>query len=98
MDGSGDADEERREHRVPLADRSLEILRGLDMIKSSQFVFPGAKPGRPLSKIAMEMGLRRAKIDAKVHGFCSAFRDWCGERTSFPREVAEAARSERARA
>ncbi|MGY4469760.1 integrase [Bradyrhizobium sp. LB9.1b] len=28
---------------------------------------------------------------ATVHGFRSSFRDWCGEETSFPREVAEAA-------
>jgi integrase len=41
--------------------------------------------------MALEMVLRRAKIDATVHGFRSAFRDWSGERTSFPREVAEAA-------
>jgi integrase len=26
-----------------------------------------------------------------AHGFRSAFRDWCGEHTNFPREVAEAA-------
>ena len=26
-----------------------------------------------------------------VHGFRSAFRDWAGETTSFPREIAEAA-------
>ena len=26
-----------------------------------------------------------------VHGFRSTFRDWAGERTTFPREVAEAA-------
>ena len=31
------------------------------------------------------------KIDVTVHGFRSAFRDWAGERTHFPREVAEAA-------
>jgi integrase len=36
--------------------------------------------------------MRRLKIEgATVHGFRSAFRDWCGEATSFPREVAEAA-------
>ncbi|MCC2653589.1 MAG: integrase [Microvirga sp.] len=28
---------------------------------------------------------------ATVHGFRSSFRDWVGECTSFPREVAEAA-------
>jgi hypothetical protein len=26
-----------------------------------------------------------------VHGFRSSFRDWCGEETSYPREIAEAA-------
>jgi len=28
---------------------------------------------------------------ATVHGFRSAFRDWCGNETAFPREVAEQA-------
>ena len=40
----------------------------------------------------MEMILRRMKIDGvTVHGFRSSFRDWCGEVSTFPREVAEAA-------
>ena len=26
-----------------------------------------------------------------IHGFRSSFRDWCGEETSFPSELAEAA-------
>jgi integrase len=41
--------------------------------------------------MALEMVLRRMKADVTVHGFRSAFRDWAGERTHFPREVAEAA-------
>jgi len=41
--------------------------------------------------MALEMVLRRMKVDATVHGFRSAFRDWTGERTAFPREIAEAA-------
>jgi integrase len=57
----------------------------------SDFVFPGMKPGKPLSSRAMVATLRRAKADCTVHGFRSAFRDWVGERTSFPREIAEAA-------
>jgi len=28
---------------------------------------------------------------ASLHGFRSSFRDWCGEETSFPREIAEQA-------
>jgi integrase len=80
-----------REHRVPLSGRALEILREMEQNRLGEFVFPGTKLGRPLSTMAMEMVLRRMKVDATVHGFRSAFRDWAGERTSFPREVAEAA-------
>ena len=40
----------------------------------------------------MAMLLRRLGImDATVHGFRSSFRDWAGEETEFPREIAEAA-------
>ena len=44
-----------------------------------------------MSNMAMNMLLRRFKADVTVHGFRSAFRDWCGEETDFPREVAEQA-------
>jgi len=80
-----------REHRVPLTDRAAEIAKALMEIRTSEFVFPGLKAGKPLSSMALEMVLRRAQVDVTVHGFRSAFRDWAGERTTFPREVAEAA-------
>jgi integrase len=57
-----------------------------------QYIFPGEKPGRPLSVTALEMVLRRLKIErATVHGFRSSFRDWAAECTNFPNEVCEAA-------
>jgi integrase len=80
-----------REHRVPLSACALQILKSMQARKVSEHVFPGSKADRPLSVMALEMVMRRAKIDATVHGFRSAFRDWSGERTAFPREVAEAA-------
>lgn len=81
-----------REHRVPLSCRALAILETLAEAKTSDFVFAGQKAGKPLSGMAMEMVLRRMKSEAvTVHGFRSAFRDWCGESTTFPRELAEAA-------
>jgi integrase len=80
-----------REHRVPLSDRVVKILREMEQKRLGALVFPGTKPGRPLSVMALEMVLRRMKVDVTVHGFRSAFRDWAGERTHFPREVAEAA-------
>jgi integrase len=80
-----------REHRVPLSSRTVEILHAMQEMRTSEYVFPGSKQGRPLSVMALEMVLRRMKVDATVHGFRSAFRDWVGERASFPRELAEAA-------
>jgi integrase len=80
-----------REHRVPLSARAVEILRQLEQARFSEFVFPGLKRNRPLSVMALDRVLRRMKVDVTVHGFRSAFRDWAGERTYFPREIAEAA-------
>jgi integrase len=80
-----------REHRVPLSTRAVEILKAMRALRASEFVFHSTKAGQPLSDMALQMVLRRAKIDATVHGFRSAFRDWTGERTTFAREVAEAA-------
>lgn len=81
-----------REHRVPLSERALAILARLAGARTGEFVFPGQRDGKPLSNMAMGMALRRMKLDgATVHGFRSAFRDWAGNETHFPREVAEAA-------
>ncbi|HUI22674.1 MAG TPA: integrase arm-type DNA-binding domain-containing protein [Methylocella sp.] len=81
-----------REHRVPLSDRAVRIIKKLAEGQTGEFVFPGQRSEKPLSGMAMEMVLRRMKVEGvTVHGFRSAFRDWCGEATSFPREIAEAA-------
>jgi integrase len=81
-----------REHRVPLSLRALNIVKVMHEVREGDFVFVGQKPGSPLSVMALEMVLRRMKIDdATVHGFRSAFRDWAAECTNFPNEVCEAA-------
>jgi integrase len=81
-----------RDHRVPLSPRAVTILRQLEELKAGNFVFPGQARDKPLSNMAMEMVLRRMKIqDATVHGFRSSFRDWAGNVSNFPREVAETA-------
>jgi integrase len=47
---------------------------------------------KPLSNMAIEMVLRRMKIqNATVHGFRSSFRDWAGNVSNFPREITETA-------
>ncbi|SJM33007.1 tyrosine-type recombinase/integrase [Mesorhizobium delmotii] len=80
------------EHVVPLSPRALAVLKGLQAKRLSEFVFPGAAPRKPLSNMAMTAVMRRMeKGEFTVHGFRSSFRDWCGDATNFPRDVAEMA-------
>jgi integrase len=81
-----------KDHRVPLGPRSRELLMEMKSIRVNDFVFPGAKPGRPLSQMSLLMTLRRMGFGhITAHGFRSSFRDWVAECTSFPSEVAELA-------
>lgn len=82
----------KREHRVPLSDAAVAFLKRLAALRMSDVIFPGQSPRKPLSNMAMVSVLKRMKVEgATVHGFRSTFRDWAGEETSFPREIAEAA-------
>jgi integrase len=80
-----------REHRVPLSDRAITILREMEAGRTGEYVFPGQRPRCPLSNMVFEMLLRRLSSPYTAHGFRSSFRDWAGDKTTFPREVAEAA-------
>lgn len=82
-----------KEHRVPLTNAALSILRALPRMEpdnpdSAVFFAPR---GGSLSDMTLTAVLRRMKVDATVHGFRSTFRDWAADQTSFPREVAEQA-------
>jgi integrase len=77
---------------VPLPDRAITILNTMMQAQDGRgFVFAGNKPGSSLMRMAMGMLVRRLHESCTVHGFRSAFRDWCGNETGFAREVAEAA-------
>jgi integrase len=79
-----------REHRVPLSDPALSILHEMAAIRSNDFVFPGRRG--PLSAVMLQLALKRmGREGATVHGFRSAFRDWAGNETHFPREICEQA-------
>jgi integrase len=77
------------EHRVPLSERALAILREMAAARNGDYVFPCQRPGRPLSGMAFEMLLRRIGSPYTAHGFRSSSRDWAGNETHFPRELAE---------
>lgn len=82
------------EHRVPLTEAAMKILRGMELFGSEPvaFVFPSQVEGKPLTNMIFSMLLRRMKRDdVTAHGFRSTFRDWVAEQTDHPREVAETA-------
>jgi integrase len=80
-----------REHRVPLADRAIEIIKNMMASKQSDYIFYGDRRAT-LSNMSLLMLLRRmGRNDITTHGFRSTFRDWVEEQTDTPRAVAEMA-------
>src|SRR3984893_15829776 len=73
-----------REHRAPLSSRAVEIVEPMAEIRTGDLVFAGQRRRRPLSGVT----LAALVPGATIHGFRSSFRDWCGNETSFPREIA----------
>ena len=77
-----------KKFRVALSDHAIELLR--EMPRLDDWVFVGGKQGKPLSDVAMLSLLKRMdRTDVTVHGFRSTFRDWVGEETNFPTNLAE---------
>jgi integrase len=64
-----------REHRVPLSQAAMRIVRAMEAIKRSDYVFPSPTRDGQLSHIVLQRVM--AKLDTKftVHGFRSSFRD-----------------------
>lgn len=80
----------KKEHRVPLCQRSLDLITIASAIDpGSKFLF--SRNGKALSNMSMSMVLRRMGADATVHGFRSSLRDWISEQTHYSSEVAEMA-------
>lgn len=85
----GDRMKAGKEHRVPLSDAAVALLKALPRIKGSDHVFPAPRGGA-LSDMALTAVLKRMERDGLTqHGFRSTFRDWAGETTAYPREVIE---------
>ena len=78
----------KKEHRVPLSNRAVDILKSQPRIDGNPLVFPAPR-GSQMSDATMSAVLKRMNVDATVHGFRSSFRDWCGDYTNYPRDLAE---------
>ena len=71
-----------KEHRVPLSERALAILRNVP--RHGAHIFR-------LSDMAMLQLLRGMRPNLTVHGFRSCFMDWCHETTNAPKAVIDMA-------
>jgi integrase len=90
----------KKEHRVPLTEPVLAILKDLkqerDDVEGTDdpcpYIFPNTKGDGFLSNTVMLALLKRMnRRDITVHGFRSTFRDWAAENTEYPDEVVEMA-------
>ena len=92
-----------RPHTVPLSRQSIAVmelareLQGYKGIKDKwEYIFPSrrAKGGHgPLSKMALEMCMRREGLDGTPHGIRSGFATWAAEVPEAREVVVEAALS-----
>jgi integrase len=73
----------QREHRVPLSDAAVKLLRGLPTENNNPFIFLGPKAGGGLNKMSLSRVMQRmGREDGTVHGFRSCFSDWAHEQTA----------------
>ena len=82
----------KKEHRVPLSDRALEIARQCAAVTSERnpYIFGSPYHPKALSTAAMDSMLEdMGYAHYTVHGFRSSFRDWAGNKTAFDRETIE---------
>lgn len=81
-----------REHRVPLSEPALRLLRAMrDLGLSKRLVFPTLRGDRPMSENAMLYAVKGMGFDITVHGFRSTFSTWANETRAAESDVIEAA-------
>lgn len=74
----------KRDHRVPLSRRALEVLReARGLLNGAGLIFPSAQ-GRAIGVNTVSKLLRDLGIEAVPHGFRSSFRDWAAECSDAP--------------
>jgi integrase len=82
-----------KEHRVPLSDRAISILKEMKKKRLNDYIFPGFKANSPMSENTMAKVFSESGGEGfTVHGTArSSFRDWVTEATNFDGNLAEQA-------
>ena len=70
-------------------DRALASLREMNDGQVGRFFFPGRRPGVRFRAWRSKCCCGASVANYTAHGFRSSFRDWAGNETHFPRELAE---------
>ena len=87
-----------KEHQVALSKAAMAVLKKVRALTekigggvgASALVFTNDRSGKQLSENSLTSILKRMKFHGiTVHGFRSAFRDWAGEESHFPNDIAE---------
>lgn len=95
----------RREHRVPLSQPAIALLKDLPKLAGTDLIFPSSQL-KPMSDMTIAAVMKRmhgsaiangglgwidpvSKRPAVPHGLRSTFRDWVAERTDYPGDLAE---------
>lgn len=81
----------KEEHVIPLSDRALDVFEQAKALGGHGLVFPGMRPGRPMSDMTMSKLVKELGYPVDVHGFRTSFRTWVQEKTNTAHEVAERA-------
>ena len=79
-----------KEHKVPLCDAAVKLLKSLPRFVGSPYVFPAPRCGA-LSDNAFKALLDRMDVNVTTHGFRSSFKDWARSSTRYDDEVSELA-------
>lgn len=85
----GERMKDGRDFHIPLTDAALAVLERVARDGRRGYVFRGSREGSHISNATMDAVLKRMGVPATPHGFRSTFRDWAGDCTDHPREVAE---------
>jgi integrase len=80
------------EHRVPLSDEAILILRKMETVKVSNYIFPGTMLNKPINENALLNALRSlgvSKEEGSVHGFRTTLKVWGAETKEYADELTE---------
>lgn len=83
----------KKDFQVPLSKQAVNLIKEMQKIRINDYVFPGTRKNAPLTESTLRQLKETLGYDktVTVHGFRSAFKDWCSEETDYPNEVSEMA-------